>query len=77
MMPQILNAIRIVESGIATIEDIDTAITLGLKHFMGPLALADLVGLDTLLNIASIIYGESGDTQYAPPEKLKKLVASG
>ena len=77
MVPQILNAIRLVESGIATIEDIDTAVTLGLKHPMGPLALADLVGLDTLLNIASIIYGKSGDTQYAPPETLKKLVASG
>ncbi len=77
MVPQILNAICIVESGIATIEDIDTAVTLGLKHPMGPFTLADLVGLDTLLNIASIIYGESGDIQYAPPETLKKLVASG
>jgi 3-hydroxybutyryl-CoA dehydrogenase len=77
MTPQILNAIRIVESGIATREDIDTAMILGLNHPVGPLALADLIGLDTLLTIADSIYQKLGDIQYAAPELLKKLVSAG
>jgi 3-hydroxybutyryl-CoA dehydrogenase len=77
MTPQILNAIRMVESGIATREDIDTAMTLGLSHPMGPLALADLIGLDTLLTIATSIHQKLGDNQYAVPELLEKLVAAG
>jgi 3-hydroxybutyryl-CoA dehydrogenase len=77
MTPQILNAIRMVESGIATKEDIDTAMTLGLNHPLGPIALADLIGLDTLLTIANSIYNGLGDKHYAAPETLKKLVAAG
>ncbi len=77
MVPQILNAIRMLDSGIATREDIDTAMTLGLNHPMGPLALADLVGLDTLLFIANGIYDESRDAQYAAPTLLKKMVTAG
>src|SRR3972149_2626590 len=67
MMPRILNAIRMLESGVATREDIDTSLTLGLNHPLGPLALADLVGLDTLLFIANGIYDEFRDAQYAAP----------
>jgi 3-hydroxybutyryl-CoA dehydrogenase len=77
MAPQILNAIRMFESGTATREDIDTAMTLGLNHPVGPFALADLIGLDTLLTIADSIYQKLGDKQYAAPELLKKLVAEG
>jgi 3-hydroxybutyryl-CoA dehydrogenase len=77
MTPQILNAIRMVESGIATKEDIDTAMTLGLNHPLGPIALADLIGLDTLLTISNSIYNGLGDKHYAAPETLKKLVAAG
>jgi len=77
MMPQILNAIRIVESGIATVEDVDTGMTLGLNHPLGPFALADLIGLDTLLTIADNIHQKLGDKQYAAPEILKKMVANG
>jgi 3-hydroxybutyryl-CoA dehydrogenase len=77
MAPQILNAIRMLEAGIATKEDIDTGIILGLNHPMGPLALADLVGLDTLLFIADGIYNEFRDAQYAAPTLLKKMVAAG
>ncbi|OGO19644.1 MAG: 3-hydroxybutyryl-CoA dehydrogenase [Chloroflexi bacterium RBG_16_50_9] len=77
MVPQILNAIRMLESGVATREDIDTSLTLGLNHPMGPLALADLVGLDTLLFIANGIYDEFRDTQYAAPTLLKKMVTAG
>jgi 3-hydroxybutyryl-CoA dehydrogenase len=77
MTPQILNAIRMFESGTATKEDIDTAMTLGLNHPVGPLALADLIGLDTLLTIADSIYQKLGDNQYATPELLKQMVLDG
>ncbi len=77
MTPQILNAIRMVESGIATKEDIDTGMTLGLNYPMGPLALADLIGLDTLLSIANGIYDKLREAQYAPPPLLKNMVADG
>ncbi len=77
MAPQILNAIRMLESGIATKEDIDTGMTLGLNYPMGPLALADLVGLDTLLFIANGIYDEFREAQYAAPTLLKEMVADG
>lgn len=77
MVPQILVAIRMLESGVATKEDIDTSLTLGLNHPMGPLALADLIGLDTLLYIASGIYEEFRDNMYHAPVMLRKMVAAG
>jgi len=77
MVPQLLNAIQMLESGVVTREDIDTGMTLGLNHPMGPLALADLVGLDTLLFIANGIYDEVRDAQYNAPTLLKKMVAAG
>jgi len=75
--PLILNAIRMVESGIATAKDIDTAMVLGLNYPMGPLALADLIGLDTVLFIANGIYEKFRDEQYAVPALLKEMVAAG
>jgi 3-hydroxybutyryl-CoA dehydrogenase len=75
MAPQILNAIRMFEAGIATKEDIDTAMTLGLNHPIGPIALADLIGLDTLLTIADSIYQRLGNDQYAAPGLLRKMVS--
>jgi 3-hydroxybutyryl-CoA dehydrogenase len=77
MVPQILNAIRMLESGVAAREGIDTGMTLGLNHPMGPLALADLVGLDTILFIADGIYDEFRDAQYASPTLLRKMVTAG
>jgi 3-hydroxybutyryl-CoA dehydrogenase len=77
MTSQILNAILLLESGTATREDIDTAMSLGLNHPIGPLALADLIGLDTLFTIAENIYRKSGDERYAAPAMLKKLIAEG
>lgn len=77
MVPQLLNAIRMLEDGVATREDIDTAMNLGLNHPMGPLALSDLVGLDTLHFIASSIYEEFKDPQYVSPILLKKMVTAG
>ena len=75
--PFILDAIRMVENGVATAEDIDTGVRMGLNHPMGPLALADLVGLDTILFIANALYDELKDPKFAPPTLLKKMVAAG
>jgi 3-hydroxybutyryl-CoA dehydrogenase len=77
MTTQILNAIRMFETGVATKEDIDTGMTLGLNHPMGPLAVADLIGLDTLLVIADSIHSNLRDEQYAAPALLKQMVADG
>jgi 3-hydroxybutyryl-CoA dehydrogenase len=77
MIPFILNAIQMLDSGLASKEDIDTSINLGLNHPMGPLTLADLVGLDTVLFIANGIYDEFLDPQYAAPPLLKKMVTAG
>ncbi len=77
LVPQLLNAIRMLEAGIATREDIDTGMTLGLNHPIGPLALSDLVGLDTLLFIANSTYDEFKDPQFAPPVLLSKMVTAG
>jgi 3-hydroxybutyryl-CoA dehydrogenase len=74
---QIINAIKMVESGVASKEDIDTSMTLGLNHPIGPLAMADLIGLDTFLVIANNIHGKLRDKQYAAPALLKKMVAQG
>ena len=77
MVPFILNAIRMLDAGVATKEDIDAGINLGLNHPMGPLTLADLIGLDTLYFIASAIYDELKDPQYASPPLLRKMVTAG
>lgn len=76
LIPFILNAISMLDSDVATKEDIDTGINLGLNHPMGPLALADLIGLDTLYFIANSIYDEFKDPQYASPPLLKKMVTA-
>jgi 3-hydroxybutyryl-CoA dehydrogenase len=77
MTPFLLDAIRMLEAGVATRENIDTAINLGLNHPMGPLTLSDLVGLDVVLFIANAIYEESKDPRFAAPTLLKKMVAAG
>jgi len=77
MVPFTLNAIRMLEAGIATKEDIDTGVNLGLNHPLGPLSLADLVGLDTLCFIANGMYAQFKEPQYAPPILLTKMVAAG
>jgi len=70
-------AMRMVEQGVASIEDIDTAMRLGYNHPMGPLELADLVGLDARLNNSRSMYEALGDEQFRPPEMLLRLVAEG
>ncbi len=77
IIPFLLNAIRMYESGFATKEDIDTGVNLGLNHPMGPLTLSDFVGLDTLHFAAAAMYDEFKDPQYASPMLLKKMVAAG
>ena len=75
--PFMLNAARMLENGLATREDIDNAITLGLNHPMGPLRLMDLIGVDKVFIVASTLYEELKDPQYAPPTLMRKMVAAG
>lgn len=76
-IPFILDAVRALENGIATKEDIDTGIHLGLNHPMGPITLLDFVGLDTTLFIADAMYDEFKDPRYAAPPLLRRMVAAG
>jgi len=77
LIPYLLNAIRMLDRGQASREDIDIAVKLGLNNPMGPLALSDFIGLDTLLFVADVIYEDSKDAQYAAPSLLKKMVTAG
>ena len=72
-----LEAMRMVEQGIASVQDIDTAMELGYNHPMGPLKLTDLVGLDVRLNIAEYLHRELGSETFRPPEVLKRMVSEG
>jgi 3-hydroxybutyryl-CoA dehydrogenase len=76
-MPMTIEAIRVYEAGLATKEDIDNGMVYGYNHPMGPLALADLVGLDTLLYVCESIYAEFKDPKWAPPLLLKRMVTAG
>ena len=76
-MPYLLSAIRMVEAGVATVEDIDKAVVAGLSHPMGPLRLSDLIGLDTLKLIADSMYDEFKEPHYAPPPLLLRMVEAG
>jgi 3-hydroxybutyryl-CoA dehydrogenase len=77
LIPYLLDAVKVYEDGLATREDIDTAIKLGLNHPMGPLTLLDLVGLDTALFIADAMFEEFKDTKYAAPPLLRRMVLAG
>jgi 3-hydroxybutyryl-CoA dehydrogenase len=77
LIPYLLSAIRMVEAGVATAEDIDTAMTLGCAHPMGPLALTDLIGLDTTAAVAESLYAEFRETHYATPPLLSRMIAAG
>jgi 3-hydroxybutyryl-CoA dehydrogenase len=77
LIPYILDAVRVYEDGLASKEDIDTAIHLGLNHPMGPLTLLDFVGLDTCLFIADAMYEEYKDPRYAAPPLLRRMVLAG
>lgn len=77
LVPYLLSAIRMVESGFATKEDIDKAMVLGCAHPMGPLALTDLVGLDTVKSIADSMYHEFKEPLYSAPPLLLRMVEAG
>lgn len=77
MVPYLLGAIRVLEQGIATAEEIDTAVKLGLRHPMGPFELIDYTGLDINLHVANVFYEEFRDPTMAPPPLLKRMVAAG
>ncbi|MER7950832.1 3-hydroxyacyl-CoA dehydrogenase family protein [Streptomyces sp. NPDC096079] len=73
----VVEAAKLHESGVATAEDIDIACKLGFGHAMGPLATADLTGIDILVNAANNIYTESQDEKFAPPEAMRRMVDAG
>jgi 3-hydroxybutyryl-CoA dehydrogenase len=77
LVPYVLSAIRMYESGFASKDDIDNGMVLGCAHPMGPLALADLIGLDTLLAVAQSLYEEFRDPSAVPPALLNRMVEAG
>ncbi len=77
LVPYLLSAIRMLESGFATAEDIDAGMVEGCAHPMGPLALTDLIGLDTTLAVAESLYAEFKEPLYAPPPLLSRMCEAG
>jgi len=77
LVPYMLDAIRCLEQGLATIEDIDTGMTLGTGYPMGPFVLGDFVGIDTLYYISEIMFEEFREARFAPPPLLKRMVTLG
>ena len=77
LTPYLMSAVRMLESGVATREDIDMAIKLGTNHPMGPFELADFIGLDTICEIGKVLYEEFKDPSAAPPPLLIRLVEAG
>jgi 3-hydroxybutyryl-CoA dehydrogenase len=77
LVPYMLDAIRSLEHGLGSIEDIDRSMVLGLGYPMGPFTLSDFVGIDTLFRIAEIMYDEYAETRFAPPPLLRRMVTLG
>jgi len=77
LVPFIFDAIRMMESGTATAEDIDQACKVGLNHAMGPLATADLIGLDTLLQISEVMFEDYGEPRFKAPTILRRMISLG
>ncbi len=77
LVPMINEAVGLVETGVASVADIDKAMQLGANHPMGPLALGDFIGLDVCLAIMETLYSETGDSKYRPALLLKKMVRGG
>ena len=77
LVPYLLDAIRVYEGGLASLEDIDQAMKLGCGYPMGPFTLLDLVGLDTAMYVAEVMFEEFRESRYAPPPLLKRMVMAG
>ncbi|OLD38483.1 MAG: 3-hydroxybutyryl-CoA dehydrogenase [Candidatus Rokubacteria bacterium 13_1_40CM_2_68_8] len=77
LVPYLLDAIRVYETGLASLEDIDAAMKLGCGYPMGPFTLLDLVGLDTAMYVAEVMFEEFREPRYAPPPLLKRMVMAG
>ena len=77
LVPYLLDAIRALETGVGSVEDIDKGMVLGTGHPMGPFTLLDFVGLDTTYKIAEIMFDEYRETRYAPRPLLKRMVIAG
>jgi 3-hydroxybutyryl-CoA dehydrogenase len=77
LVPMICEAISLVDEGTATVEDIDKGMKLGANHPIGPLLLADMIGLDTMLNIQEALFRKTEDSKYRVPELLRKMVEAG
>jgi 3-hydroxybutyryl-CoA dehydrogenase len=77
LIPYLLDAVRAVEHGVASVPDIDAGMKLGCGHPMGPLTLLDLVGLDTSLKVGEVLYEEFREARYAPPPLLRRMVMAG
>ena len=77
LIPYLNSAVRMLEEGFATREDIDAAIRLGLNHPMGPLQLIDLIGVDTTMFVANVLYEEFKEPLFAPPPLLRRMVTAG
>jgi len=77
LVPYLLDAIRVYEGGLASLEDIDQAMKLGCGYPMGPFTLLDLVGLDTAMYVAEVMFEEFREPRYAPPPLLKRMVMAG
>jgi 3-hydroxybutyryl-CoA dehydrogenase len=77
LVPYLLDAIRVYEGGLASLEDIDQAMKLGCGYPMGPFTLLDLVGLDTTMYVAEVMFDEFREPRYAPPALLKRMVLAG
>jgi 3-hydroxybutyryl-CoA dehydrogenase len=77
LVPYLLDAVRALEEGFGTIEDIDLGMKLGCNHPMGPLTLLDFVGIDTTYYIAEILFNEYRERRFAPPPLMKRMVLAG
>jgi 3-hydroxybutyryl-CoA dehydrogenase len=77
LVPYLLDAMRALEQGVGSIEDIDTGMMAGASHPMGPLTLSDFVGLDTIASIGDVMFEFYGEERFSPPQSLRKLVEQG
>ncbi|MEE8331249.1 MAG: 3-hydroxybutyryl-CoA dehydrogenase [Acidimicrobiia bacterium] len=77
LLPMLVDAVRMFEAGVASADDIDAALVMGANHPMGPLALADLIGIDTVVAVSEVLHAEFAEPRYAPSPLLRRMVDAG